>query len=254
MPEVIVLGTAASVPDEEHDTVSLALRSPQGTILVDCGGSPLYKLARQGADLAELRAVILSHRHADHVYGLPILIQGSWLGGREAALPIYGPVQTLDRARQLLELFELADREGVFALEWHPIPLREGRRVLSLGSVQITSTPVVHQDNDTVALRFDDSATGGSIVYSSDTEPCATLIRLAGGADLLLHEATGNYAGHSSPQDAAEVAREAGVGRLALIHYPVRGIDLRKWRSRAAGFSGQVILAKDGDVYPLQPD
>lgn len=251
MPEVIVLGTAASVPDGEHDTVSLALRSAQGTILVDCGGSPLYKLAQHGVDLAELRAVILSHRHADHVYGLPMLIQGLWLGGRESALPIYGPAQTLDRARRLLEIFQLAEREGLFALEWHSVPLREGRRVVSLGSVQITASPVVHGDNDTIALRFDDNATGGSLVYSSDTEPCASLIRLAAAADLLLHEATGDYDGHSSPQDAAEIAREAGVARLALIHYPVRGVNLEQWRRRAAGFSGEVILATDGDVYRL---
>ncbi|MGC9333507.1 MAG: MBL fold metallo-hydrolase [Anaerolineae bacterium] len=254
MPAVIVLGTAASVPNGQHDTVGLALRSPEGAVLIDCGGSPLHKLARHGIDMAELQAIILTHGHADHLYGLPMLVQGLWLGGREAALPVYGPAQALDRARRLLEVFELADREGLFALEWHAVPLREGRRVLSLGSVQVTTTPVVHGDNDTIGLRFDDTDTGGSAVYSSDTEPCDSLIRLAAGADLLLHEATGNYAGHSSPQDAAEVAREAGVGRLALIHYPVRGVDPGQWCRRATGFSGQVFLAKDGDVYPLQPD
>lgn len=251
MAELIVLGTAASVPDGEHDTVSLALRAPQGTVLIDCGGSPLHKLARHGVDQAQLRAVILSHRHADHLYGLPILIQGLWLGGREAALPIYGPAQALERAQQLLEIFDLAEREGMFELEWHPVPLREGCHVLSLGSVQVISTPVVHGDNDTLALRFDDVDTGSALVYSADTEPCGNLIRLAAGADLLLHEATGDDAGHSSPREAAEVAREAGVGQLALIHYPVRGVDLERWRRRAAGFSGEVFLAKDGDVYPL---
>jgi ribonuclease Z len=251
MPEVLVLGTAASVPDDEHDTIGLALRTPQGTILIDCGGSPLHKLARHGVDLTELKALILSHRHADHLYGLPILIQGLWLGGREAALPIYGSAQALHRARRLLEIFELAERDSLFALEWHPVPLRAGRRVLSLGSVQVTSSPVVHGDNDTLALRFDDRDTGGSLVFSSDTEPCASLIRLAAGADLLLHEATGDHAGHSSPQEAAEAAWEAGVDRLALIHYPVRGVDLERWRCRAVGFSGEVTLARDGDVYVL---
>jgi ribonuclease Z len=115
----------------------------------------------------------------------------------------------------------------------------------------VTSTPVIHGHNDTLAFRFDDGNTGGSLVYSADTEPCDSLIRLAAAADLLLHEATGDDAGHSSPQEAAEVARQAGVGRLALIHYPVRGVDLERWRRRAAGFSGEVFLAQDGDVYPL---
>jgi ribonuclease Z len=249
MPELIVLGTAASVPDAEHDTVALALRGPGWAVLIDCGGSPLYKLARFGVQLEEFRAVVLTHRHADHVYGLPVLVQGLWLAGREAPLPIHGPAETLDIARRLLELFDLAERSGMPSLQWHPVPLREGRRVLEVGGVRITSAPVAHAGRDTLALRFDDVHTGQAIVYSADTEPCQALVRLAAGADLLLHEATGDYVGHSSPAQAAEVAREAGVARLALIHYPVHGMNLERWRAAAAEFPGPVSLARDGDVY-----
>jgi ribonuclease Z len=251
LPDVIVLGTAASVPDAEHDTVALALRGPGWAVLIDCGGSPLYKLARFGVALDDVRAVVLTHLHADHLYGLPILVQGLWLGGREEALPIYGPEEALGVGRRLLELFELADREEMPPTEWHPIPMREGRRVLQVGDVQIISAPVVHGSRDTLALRFDDVASGRSIVYSADTEPCPALVRLAAGADLLLHEATGKHIGHSSPAQAAEVAREAGVAGLALIHYPVHGMSLEAWRQAAAEFPGQVTLARDGDVYPL---
>jgi ribonuclease Z len=249
--ELIVLGSAASVVDADHDTVSLVLRAREGAILIDCGGSPLHKLARLGIDMGEVRAVIVTHRHADHIYGLPMLVQGLWLGGREAPLPIYGPQQALDRAQNLLELFDLAVREEMFALEWRPVPLRQGRRVLALGEVQITAAPTVHAGNDTLALRLEDTSTGRAVVYSADTEPCPALIQLAAGADLLLHEASGDHPGHSSPAEAAEVAREAGVAQLALIHYPVRGVDLEAWRRRAAGFPGPVSLARDGDVYPL---
>ena len=132
MPELIVPGTAASVPDAEHDTVALALRGPGWAVLIDCGGSPLHKLARLGTARDDIHAVVLTHRHADHLYGLPILIQGLWLGGREAPLPIYGPGETLGAGRRLLELFDLADREEMFATQWHSIPLREGRRILNL--------------------------------------------------------------------------------------------------------------------------
>lgn len=251
MPELIVLGSAASVPDAGHDTVALALRGRGWAVLVDCGGSPLHKLARLGVQSEEIRAVVLTHRHADHVYGLPILVQGLWLGGREAPLPIYGPAETLHVAQRLLELFDLAEQPEMFALEWHPYPLPEGRRVLEVEGVQISAAAVVHGDVQTLALRFDDAVSGRSLVYSSDTEPCPALIRLAAGADLLIHEATGAAPGHSSPAQAAEVAREAGVARLALIHYPVRGVNLDRWRLAAAGFPGPVSLALDGDVYPL---
>ena len=132
MPELLVLGTVASVPDAEHDTVALLLRGPGWAIPVDCGGSTLYKLARLGIHRDEVRAVILTHRHADHVYGLPMLVQGLWLGGREEALPVYGPAETLDVAVRLLALFGLDEREDMFQLDWHPVPLRQGRLVLEV--------------------------------------------------------------------------------------------------------------------------
>lgn len=251
MPELIVLGTAASVPDAEHDTIGLALRGPGWCVLVDCGGSPLHKLARLGVDMDSIHAVVLTHRHADHLYGLPMLVQGLWLSGREAPLPVYGPSETLDVARTLLGLFSLDERPDMFSLVWHPVPLREGRTLLEVGEVRITSAPGIHGDVHVLALRFDSSATGRSIVYSADTGPCQALVRLAAGVDLLIHEATGGDHGHSSPAQAAEIAREAGATSLALIHYPVRGVDLEAWRRSAAEFPGSVTLARDGDMYPL---
>jgi ribonuclease Z len=251
MPELIVLGTAASVPDAEHDTVGLALRGAGWAVLIDCGGSPVHKLARVAVDIEAIRAVVLTHRHADHVYGLPMLVQGLWLSGRDAPLPIYGPTETLQVARSLLELFDLAERAGMFSLEWHPVPLRQGRRVLELGGVRIMAAPAVHGQVETIALRFENTATGRAIVYSADTEPCAAVVRLALGADLLIHEAAGDHTGHSTPAQAAEIGREAGVARLALIHYPVRGLNLETWRLAAAEFPGPVDLAHDGSIYEL---
>lgn len=267
MVELIVLGSAASVPDEEHDTVALVLRGPGWALPVDCGGSPLHKMARLGIARDDVRAVILTHRHADHIYGLPMLVQGLWLGGRQEPLPIYGPAEALAVAHRLLDTVTLAERAEMYTLEWHPVPLQgdglvpmqkdwptplhDGRRVVELEGVRITGAPAVHSDVETMALRFEDTSTGRAIVYSADTEPCEAVIHLAMGADLLIHEATGDHRGHSTPAQAAEVARAAGVGELALIHYPVEGVDLEAWRRAAAGFPGPVRLARDGDVYPL---
>jgi ribonuclease Z len=201
--------------------------------------------------LPDIRAVILTHRHTDHIYGLPMLVQGLWLGGREEGLPLYGPAEALEAAGKLLEILQLADREEIFPIEWHSVPLREGRRVMEIGDVRITSAPGVHAGVQTLALRFDNPVSGRSIVYSSDTEPCPAVRRLAAGANLLIHEATGTHAGHSSPAQAAGVARQAGVEQLALIHYPVQGVNLEAWRRAAGEFSGPVTLAQDGDIYPL---
>ena len=251
MTELIVLGTAASVPDAEHDTVGYVLRGAGWAALIECGGSPLYKLARLGVARDEIEAVILTHGHADHIYGLPMLVQGLWLGGRQAPLVIYAPDQALEQARRLLEIFTLAEREGLFEIRWKRIPLRENQPVASLHGIEVTASPVIHGAQDAVALRLENPGSGRAIAYSSDTEPTAALARLAAGAYLLIHEAAGDMAGHSSPAQAAEIAREAGVERLLLTHYPVVDTDLEQWRQQAAGQGVEADLARDGDVYAL---
>ena len=71
---------------------------------------------------------------------------------------------------------------------------------------------------------------GRRIVYSGDTRPTRELVRLAENADLLIHDATFDDQlkdraledGHSTPSQAAETAREAGVKRLILTHISAR--------------------------------
>ena len=58
------------------------------------------------------------------------------------------------------------------------------------------------------------------MAYSCDTEPTPAIARLAHHAKILVHESTGAYRGHSSPEQAAEIAAQAHVGRLLLVHLP----------------------------------
>ena len=71
-------------------------------------------------------------------------------------------------------------------------------------------------------------------------------MHLAEGADVLIHEAAGEFVGHSSAAQAAEIATQAEVGALYLIHYPTgrfaRGNPLAEARAK---FQGPVTLAED---------
>ena len=71
---------------------------------------------------------------------------------------------------------------------------------------------------------------GRKLVISGDTRPCASLRQAAEDADLLVHEATFSDAEqaraletrHSTAREAAKLATEARVKRLALTHFSSR--------------------------------
>ena len=98
---LILLGTAPAMASAEQDHVYMVLDGPAGFWLIDCGGSAAHNLLRLGYDPAQLRGILLTHAHADHVYGLPVFIQDLWLRGRRAPLPLYGNAPTLERCKTL---------------------------------------------------------------------------------------------------------------------------------------------------------
>ncbi|MFQ5758134.1 MAG: ribonuclease Z [Candidatus Bathyarchaeia archaeon] len=71
---------------------------------------------------------------------------------------------------------------------------------------------------------------GRKIVYTGDTRPSKSLVKLAENADLLIHDATfddelsekAREDGHSTASQAAETAKKACAKRLVLVHVSAR--------------------------------
>ncbi|UFJ42979.1 ribonuclease Z [Brevibacillus humidisoli] len=92
-------------------------------------------------------------------------------------------------------------------------------------TVQLPDGRIVHGD-----AFIGPPQRGRKLVYSGDTAPCDTVVRLAGGADLLIHEATFAHAhlelaersGHSTALQAAQIADSAKVHSLILTHFSPR--------------------------------
>ncbi len=72
------------------------------------------------------------------------------------------------------------------------------------------------------------------------------MVQLAKDADVLIHEATGFGAGHSSASQAGSIAREAKAKRLILIHYPIENLQTESLVEQAKStFSNDIGLAED---------
>jgi ribonuclease Z len=98
----------------------------------------------------------------------------------------------------------------------------------------------------TIGLRIECKIPEKILAYSCDTEPCEQTVRLADGADILIHEAGGASYGHSSAEQAGEIATRAEVGKLYLIHYPTGRFAKDGLIAEASKtYKGEVIIAKD---------
>ncbi|HEC22809.1 MAG TPA: MBL fold metallo-hydrolase [Chloroflexi bacterium] len=246
MPRLVILGSASAVPDAEHQNSHMLLQGRNGAILIDCAGLPLVSLHRIGVGIEELTDVILTHFHPDHVGAFPGLLMSSWLMGRTSALRVAGLHHCLQRVEDLMTAYHWEEWAGFFPVAFHHLPEREGVLALDNEDFRITASPVRHYV-PTIGLRVLVKETGFVFAYSSDTIPCPETIRLAQGADLLIHEATGDEPlGHSSAAQAGMIARQAGVGRLGLIHYPVwKASTEHLVGDAAATFEGPVFLCED---------
>jgi ribonuclease BN (tRNA processing enzyme) len=211
-------------------------------LLIDPGYAVLPRLLRiVPADAVD--AVLVSHGHPDHCADLnPLLRARALRDDPPAPLPVNALPGALDAVLAL-------DRPGMLddALD---LRLFEAGSSFRVGPFAVASRGLPHS-RPNAGFRLD--AGHGSLVYTGDAGPDPALVELAGGADLLLAEAS--YVDRvpedgrgtlSSARDAGRQAAEAGVGLLVLTHL-LPGTDRLSSRTAArATFGGPVRVARSG--------
>jgi ribonuclease Z len=100
---------------------------------------------------------------------------------------------------------------------------------------------------------------GRTVVIAGDTAPSPTVLAAARGADLLVHEATfledeherARETAHSTAREAAELARQAEVGMLALTHLSSRYFGSEAAREARAVFP-ETVVPRDFDIIEIR--
>jgi ribonuclease Z len=253
MVKMIFLGTAYSIPDLRHGNTQLAIQAGERTVLIDSSGDPIVRLEKAGIDPHAVTDLVLTHFHPDHVSGVPLLLMDMWLMNRTRPLHVYGLAYTIDRVETMMQLYDWRTWDQFYPVTFHRIPDLEWTAVIQTESMQITSSPMKHFI-PSIGLRIEFPELHTTVTYSADTAPCPQMVSLAKGADILIHEATGASAGHSSARQAGEVAQAAGVKCLYLIHYPARETNPDTLIAEArSAFSGPILLAEDFETLDLGP-
>ena len=227
-------------PRDKRLRTSVALGLPAGTLLVDTTPDLRTQLLRAG--IGRVDAVLYTHDHVDHVYGLDDVRPLCTWAGR--SMPVFCEERVERRIRRAFDYaFETPPAPG------GGIPRLEFERITTapfelLGAV-VVPLRLRHGVFDVLGFRF------GNLAYCTDTNqiPDETWPLLAGLDTLVLDcLRESRHPTHFSLAEALAVAERVGARRTLLTHM---GHEIGH-AAVSAKLPAGVELAYDGLEVPLQ--
>ena len=255
--ELTFIGTAGCTPPAGNDTACFLLN---GHVLIDCGWCAALSMLPTGHDPTQLTDVLITHCHHDHYMGLASVLffrrmQRARLGDA-AELRIFGPAEDIERVVELARAYLQVDRFSAVQTTPEVIAVTPGEP-LTIGEFEVQTAPTQHPVQG-LAYRILDPQTGATIGISGDTACVPALAEFFRGVDLLIMEgSTGltdppadSTSGHSSVVQSARIARDAKVGRLALVH--IGGGAREELLAAASEVFADAFLPGPGEVVTLE--
>lgn len=213
------LGTGGYHPSERRHTACLMLA--QAGIVLDAGTGFFRVQKRVQTDELD---VFLTHAHLDHIVGVTFFMVPVVLGDVKK-VRVHGTAETIAACRQHLLNSRLFPVDPPF--DWCELP--SGELPVTDGG-RLTWVPLEHPGG-AVGYRLD--WPDRSLAYITDTTAPGDYLEFVRGVDVLIHECyfpdeMAEWAaktGHSAASAVAQVASDAAVGRLILVHTDPQSID-----------------------------
>ncbi|MFE4572966.1 MBL fold metallo-hydrolase [Paenibacillus chitinolyticus] len=215
--DVLILGSASASGSRERDNTYLLLQHDEGSWMIDVGGNPLGKLKQAEIPLHSIKGVILTHFHIDHIFGLPSLLWGMWLGKRKEPLIICCPQDHQDQLGDILRAYRTDEWPIGFEIKVQPFDCAEPGTLFVQGEMTVSVFTSLHAGS-TSGIRV---ACGDKVlIYSADTAP-SEWIRSQPRIDVLIHEATqarGDMSIHTSLEGILTFYPVDRIPQVIAIH------------------------------------
>jgi ribonuclease Z len=282
-------GTGSPLPSRDRAAACTVVIADGKLFVFDMGEGSGETLSLMGLPLDKIQGVWLTHLHSDHFEGLGPFTLQRWAGtSARTPLAVFGPegvneiTDGLNAAYRIDSTYRIAHHgEAVVPPSGFGMTgagITPGI-VYNEAGIQITAFAVDHSPvSPAFGYRIDWK--GRSVTLSGDTDMTPALAKAAKGSDLLVSEilsrpmvkvleASARKAGnagrakifadiqdyHISPEQAANIARQAGVGMLAFTHIVpsvprfMEGVLVGDAADR---FGGEIRVMRDGDVVSIQ--
>ena len=248
--KVVVCGSRSPLPSPGRAESCVLVEAGNDIYIFDLGNGSVNNLTQYQIPWPNVKAVLITHMHSDHMADLPDAHLQSWIQGRTAPLKVYGP-EGINLVTKGFELAYSADYQ--YRSDHHGddmLPMS----IAGFDAIQIIDNQLIPNDTKGLeilpfvvdhypvnsAFGFKISYKGRTVVISGDTIHDGSVQKYSKDVDLLVHSAISidlterfrevaplpqldeilfdiqDY--HTTVKEAGEIARDANVDQLLIYH------------------------------------
>ena len=293
---VYICGAGSPLADPKRSGPCIGVLAGKRAFIFDAGTNGSQNLGPMGFPTGRVEEIFLTHLHSDHLDGLGQMLLGTWINsGRTSPTKVTGPtgtaqvVEGFNMAYQIDSTYRTAHHgpkvanPASFGAAAREIDLSSGTKVVyDKDGVKITAFNVSHAPVH-AAFGYRIDYKGRSIAISGDTKYDPNIAIASKDVDVLFHEALNmemvktmqaaakangvkglekilfdiqDY--HTSPVDAAKIAKQADANDLVLYHIvpmlPSDALIPMFMRGASEEFEGKIMVSEDGTIIRLPVD
>ena len=248
--KVVVCGSRSPLPSPGRAESCVLVEAGDDIYIFDLGNGSVNNLTQYQVPWPNVKAVLITHMHSDHMADLPDAHLQSWIQGRTSPLKVYGP----EGINLVTKGFELAYSEDYQYRNEHHGDDMLPMSIAGFNAIQIINNQFIPNDTPGLeilpfvvdhypvnsAFGFKISYKDRTVVISGDTIHDGSVQKYSQDVDLLVHSAISidivermrgiapipqmdkilfdiqDY--HTSIDEAGEIARDANVEHLLIYH------------------------------------